>query len=98
TEIHTRANFQPSDKAIMMAAPSVVLVIKIVPSVTPLIPDKCFVSVERKDVSAPVLFSSLSKKVMSWRSIDRNALLLARQISLSELKANAIPWVEKLMN
>ena len=36
-----------------------------VPSVAPLMPARCVVSVERKEVRAPAEFSSLSKNAMS---------------------------------
>lgn len=54
---HTKPNFHPMAQARVIAAIKVVLTTRIVPSVTPLIPAKCVVSVDRKEVSAPAEFS-----------------------------------------
>lgn len=45
------------EQARAMAAINVVLTTRIVPSVTPLIPARCVVSVDKKEVSAPAEFS-----------------------------------------
>jgi hypothetical protein len=82
--MQTRASFQPKEREMTMAAIRVVEVIRIVPRVVPLMPERCFVSVERKEVRAPVEFSSLSKKLMSWRSMMRKAFARALQIRRSE--------------
>ena len=56
-----------------MAATRVVKTDNSVPSVTPDKPATCVVSVERKDVKAPEVFSSLSKYSISCLSIVLNA-------------------------
>lgn len=78
-------------RATTKAATMVEICIRIVPSVAPLIEERCFVSVDKNAVNEPVLFSSLSKKTMSCRSIVRKAVFLARLISFSEQKANEMP-------
>jgi len=63
--MQTSASFQRIAREMAHAATRVMDAMRSVPRVDPLRPERWVVSVERKEVRAPDLLSSLSKKVIS---------------------------------